>query len=193
MEESMTHRSKLLVRALAVVGLVAVLGGGLALAAGSSLKTILDDAHNEETKEAIQAEDDALIEYGDANPAPVPDNPENAGPSPDPADFERRTGIFENAEFPASMGVVFENRWQGQLDGWYVTVFAGGRSEKPEAGLLLIQLKDPETWGNKFEGPYEAPIAGPLRIESAKGSTLVVTGIDGETATFDLETRSFSR
>ena len=157
-----------------------------------SVNAIFNNKTNEQSKEEVKAEDQALIKLGEENPAPVPADPEAAGPVRDPADFSWETGIFRDAEFPTSMGVSFQNRWQGKVDGWFVTVYAGSRADASSQGILLVELKDPDTWGNKFEGPYEAPIAGPLRIEDFKGSVLTVSGKGGDTVTFDVVTRKFS-
>lgn len=156
------------------------------------LEEVFADHRNETTKEEILAEDALLQELGERDPAPVPENPEEAGPEPDPADFVWKEGIFADAEFPIGLGLVFENRWAGTVPGWNVTVYAGAYRDDPATGIVLIQLKDPETWGNRFAGPFEAPIAGPLRVQSYDGLALTLTGGDGEEEIrFDVGSRRF--
>jgi len=175
-----------LASALLLAAIVAVRATGDEL---PTVEEIFADQRNETSKEEILAEDALLEEIGDRNPAPVPDNPEEAGPEPDPADFVWEEGIFPDAEFPIGLGMVFQNRWNGTVPGWNVTVYAGAYRDDPVTGIVLIQLKDPETWGNRFVGPFEAPIAGPLRIRSYEGLVLTLTGGDGSLIAFDLDSR----
>jgi len=183
------------------VGLAALLSivalGSVALTPADSdelptIEQIFADTTNERTKEEIAAEDALLQEIGERNPAPVPVDPEDAGPDRDPADFVWEEGIFPDAEFPIGLGYVFANRWNGTVPGWNVTVYAGSYLDDPATGVVLIQLKDPMTWGNRFAGPFEAPIAGPLRIRSYQGLVLTLEGGDGNRIAFDVDSRRFS-
>lgn len=175
-----------------VLALVGLIGGAYAIADDEpTAADIFADETNEKSKEEIFAEETLLQELGEADPAPRED-PEEAAPEPDPADFVWESGIFGDAEFPAGLGYTFENRWQGELDGWNVTVFAGGYLDDPTKGVLLIQLKDPATWGNKYLGPFAAPVPGPVHIEAFKGNALTIMGKDGTTISFDITSNAFS-
>lgn len=171
-----------------------LVGAAGAIALGNDEPTIPEifaNTENETSKEEIAAEDALLQRIGEENPAPVPENPEEAGPEPDPADFAWEEGIFDDAEFPIGLGYVFENRWSGQTDGWYVTAFAGSVAEDPSRGVVLIQLKDPESWGNRFEGPFEAPVLGPVHVASHDGLLVTLIGSDGASAVFDVRSMTF--
>ena len=156
-----------------------------------TVQEIFPNKENETSKEEIAAEDELLQQIGEENPAPVPENPQDAGPEPDPADFAWEEGIFEDAEFPVGFGYVFENRWTGQTDEWNVTAFAGSFAEDLSVGVVLIQLKDPQTWGNTFEGPFEAAVKGPVRVASHDGLLLTLIGSDGTSVVFDVGSMKF--
>ncbi len=163
------------------------------IASGNDLtvEDIFANKASETSKAEIEAEDAALVKIGEQTPAPVPTDPEAAGPDPNPADFAWEEGIFEDAEFPIGLGLSFENRWQGTVGEWNVVVYAEAYRDDASRGVVLLQLKDPDTWGNTFEGPFEAPVPGPLRIEGFKGAVLDLSGKGGETATFDVASRTF--
>lgn len=112
-----------------------------------TVEEIFADRTNETTKQEIAAEDALLQSIGEAHPAPAPENPEAARPERDPADFAWEEGIFEDAEFPIGLGFDFENVWKGHREPWHVIAFAGALRDDPWAGVVLVQLKDPETWG----------------------------------------------
>jgi hypothetical protein len=187
----MTRSAGLALSAVAIVSAAVVL---TARATGDELPTVEEifaDQRNETTKAEILAEDMLLRELGAQSPVAVPENPEEAGPDPDPADFVWEEGIFPDAEFPIGLGYVFENRWNGRLPGWNVTVYAGAYRDDPSTGVVLIQLKDPETWGNRFAGPFEAPTDGPLTIHSYDGLVLTLADDEGATVLFDVGSRRY--
>jgi hypothetical protein len=116
--------------------------------------------------------------------------------------YERATGsppweegIFDDPDFPIGLGLVFENGWRRVIDGDYVAVLAGAR-RKPETlqptdeGVILVEVIEPKTWGHRFF-LVEAPIPGPVKIESAAGHRLTVVSPSGETAVFDVDVRRF--
>jgi hypothetical protein len=180
-----------LLAAAAIESIASLASGAPSVGGDLTPDRIFSEPRNEESKEEIAAEDAALQAYGEAHPAPVPEDPEEAGPERDPTDFIWEAGIFEDAEFPAGTGLTFQNRWQGHIDGWHVIVYAGSYSGDSQVGVVLLQLKDPVSWGNKFAGPFESPVAGPLRIESAEGPVLTISGAEGGRVRFDVATRTF--
>jgi hypothetical protein len=105
--------------------------------------SVFADQTNETSKEQIEAEVEALEAMGEQSPAPVPENPEDAGPLPDPEDFSFDTGFLEDIEFPLHMGVSFVNGWQGEVSGSVVTLYAGSRAGQPERGIVLLRFRDP--------------------------------------------------
>jgi hypothetical protein len=157
---------------------------------GPSAESIFADTTNETSKAELQAEDDALRLLGEQNAAPVPDDPEEAGPPADPRDFTYVTDVLDDVEFPPSMGYSFVNGWQGGVGRWIVTLYAGSLTHRPEQGIVLLQLRDAETWRGRFAGPFEAPVEGPLRVESFNGSIISLSG-RGQSVTFNAATYEF--
>jgi hypothetical protein len=105
------------------------------------------------------------------------------------------TGLFEKAEFPPQLGVVFENVWQGVVHGEYLAVFAGSRTEgdslaPSDHGLILVEIIEPKTWRHRFVS-VDAPIPGPIRIVRVMGHVLEVRSPSGAEAAFDVDARRF--
>jgi hypothetical protein len=106
-------------------------------------------------------------------------------------------GLFgkAEAEFPAGLGYVFENIWRQVIDGDYVAVYVGSRTssdsmESTGEGVVLVKIIQPDTWKQDFF-PVDAPIPGPLRIDSVDGHQLTVVSPSGEEAIFDVDTKQF--
>jgi hypothetical protein len=106
-------------------------------------------------------------------------------------------GLFgrSEAEFPISLGLVFEDVWRGVSGGKYVAVYAGSRAdpdtqESTSDGLVLVTVINPKTWGHTFF-PVESPISGPVRIERVRGHLLTMISPSGEHAVFDADARRF--
>jgi hypothetical protein len=142
-------------------------------------------------KQAIEARELLLIEAGRLNPAPVPDNPAAAGPDGPPPEWPE--GIFgkEEADFPPSLGYEFQNIWRQVIGGQYVVVLAGARIDAPTAGVVMVEVIDPKTWGHKF-AVYDTPVPGPVRISAVRGTRLTLNSdASGASVTFNVISRSF--
>lgn len=155
-----------------------------------SAEEVFADPVNEDTKAELEAEDALLQAIGEASPAEVPSDPENAGPPLDPQDLAFETGIFPDAEFPNSQ-FEFKNYWNGVVGGWNVTVYAGAYSKDESSAVAFVKLTDPQSVGSKFAGPFEAKIPGPLQIESFKGSVITLVGGEGDVVEFDAASLAF--
>lgn len=103
------------------------------------------------------------------------------------------TGIFTHT----SMGtfswvdIVPENRWQGNIMGQDVTVFAGASGDDPNQGLLYVIVVSNNgahyTWGE-----YPTPVmSGSVHIASYDGSHLTLKTRGGDTLYFDAAALSF--
>jgi hypothetical protein len=172
--------------------IVAVPAFTVSVSVGESptVEEIFADPVNESTKAEIEAEDRALVELGEENPA-IPKDPDVAAPSPDPAQATKWVeGIFDSVDFPGP-GYRFENLWQGRLGGSYVRVYAGAYTADLSPGVVLVDLVDPDTFGHTFHGPFEAPVEGPLRIETEGGTVLTLSSAEGKSVTFDVATETF--
>jgi hypothetical protein len=193
MEESMRPRKRVVL--VGGIALAVALAGSIAavVAQGGGLPTadeVFGNKVNENTKADLEQEDALLVAIGEANPAEAPSDPEAAGPPPDPVDFEFEAGVFPDADLPGSAWEL-TNYWNGELDGWNVTVYAGSLV-KDENGMVVVKLTDPLTVGSKFEGPFVAGIPGPLTITSVKGVALTLVGSKGDRVVFDVGLRRFS-
>lgn len=169
--------------------------GGAAVAVGQggpTLEDIFSNPVNEATEEEIVEEDRLIIELSEAEPPPPKADPALARPTDDPEDVPVwETGLFEgSADFPRGPGFDFTTHWQGVHDGMNVRVYAGVLRDTP-VGIVLVDLVDPESWGHIFEGPFEAPIPGPLRIEEAEGTVLTLSGARGGSVRFDVASLSY--
>lgn len=170
--------------------------GGAAVAVGQggpTLEDIFSNPVNEATKEEIVEEDRLIIELSEAEPPAPKEDPALARPTDDPEDVPVwEAGIFEgSADFPLGPGFDFTTHWQGVYDGMNVRVYAGGLIRDPSVGIVLVDLVDPESWGHIFEGPFEAPVPGPLRIEDAEGTVLTLSGARGGSVRFDVASLSY--
>lgn len=179
---------------VAIAGSIVI--GGVAIATGEegpTLEDIFSNPVNEATKEEIIEEDRLIIELSEEKPPPPKEDPALARPTDDPGDAPVwEEGIFEgSADFPLGPGFDFTTHWQGVHDGMNVRVYAGGLIRDGSVGIVLVDLVDPETWGHIFKGPFEAPIPGPLRIEDAKGTVLMLSGAKGSSVRFDVASLSY--
>ncbi|MBI1885070.1 MAG: hypothetical protein HYS09_01945 [Chloroflexi bacterium] len=141
-------------------------------------------------KAAALAEREAHFREGLANQAPVPDNPEEAGPKFIPDPFPE--GIFgkEEAGFPPGLGFEFNNIWKKATGDWNVVVYAGARLDDPSEGTVMVMLVDPRSSGHIFE-VYRAPVIGPVRINSANDlEVTLLSDRTGERFLFDFASRS---
>ncbi|MEX1265000.1 MAG: hypothetical protein WEE66_13885 [Actinomycetota bacterium] len=81
-------------KAFALLGVTVVVAGLSAVAIAQvgafDASEIFADEKNETSKAEIEAEDEALVALGEANPGEAPEDPENAGPTSDP-DCQRRS------------------------------------------------------------------------------------------------------
>lgn len=175
---------------LAALATAVTLGLVVPLAVGSPSGSGADELPPEK-QQAIDREEE-LAERGRQNPARVPPNPEQAGPEVRPGPWP--AGIFgkEEADFPTGSGYEFENLWRKVIHGQFVAVYAGGRSDQPTEGVVLVMTIEPGTWGHRFDA-YVTPIAGHVVIVSADGLRLTLRSkSDGSEVVFDVESRAFS-
>jgi hypothetical protein len=185
---------------LAIAAAVLVVGAVAALANTSpnpavearqeAADPIFSDTTNEQSKEEIQAENDALAAIGDA----YPDESSHTAPPPiDMSDEPWGSGISDGgSEFPLNNGFAFnETIWEGDSNGSHIRVYAGSYSEKRETGVLLVEFVNPKTWDHKFE-QYSEDGTGSFTIESADGNVLRLKTSNGGSVSFDVDALSFS-
>lgn len=172
---------------LAIALVVSAVVGGIVAISAQVTPTSEDDLPPE--KAALLAQEEADRQYGLQNPAPVPPNPEAAGPPFKPDPFPE--GIFgeDEAEFPPGLGYEFTNIWRKAIAGKNVIVYAGGRIDPPSQAVILVMISDPRTGGKQFE-VYLPSLVGPVRIETEAGQTLtLVSEPTGDRFTFDMASR----
>jgi hypothetical protein len=104
------------------------------------------------------------------------------------------TGIIEErqAPFPSS-DVSVKNKWQMEIDGQLVIVYAGGQGADfdQNQGLLVVatQTLDGKKLGSKRYNTPEK--VGPVQIVAADGMLLTVAAENGRTFVFDVATATF--
>ena len=171
-------------RMLVIAATVAIASSVVAATALTSRAQEYEDGMSPEKAAAIAA-DKAYYEEGLTNQAPVPADPASERPADVPEPFP--VGIFgkDQAEFPAGLGFEFENIWKRVLDGHQVVVYAGGRVDQREQGILLIQRTDPSSGERTFE-VLATPGRGPVHIESAAGDVATLARESGARIEFNL-------
>lgn len=79
------------------------------------------------------------------------------------------------------------SRWLGEINGQWVTVFAGLSGEDPQQGVLLVLVQN-----TADRGLYPAPQAGgALTIQSVDGTRLTVVDESGIELIFDAAARAY--
>lgn len=83
---------------------------------------------------------------------------------------ERLTGIIERPAVPLSQAFMILNAWQEMIDGRYLTVFAGGLSEDPDQGVIVIYDDSTEKY-TIYTSPTKE---GSFRIIAVEGLNLIL-------------------
>jgi hypothetical protein len=100
-------------------------------------------------------------------------------------------GIFHS---PAPFGseVRIKNDWSCDAYGEHIQVFAGGLRSNPTQGVLFVIARSVDlhrTGGGRFYGPTGA---GPLTIESYKGTTLTISTATGKRFQFVIRPNGYA-
>jgi hypothetical protein len=102
------------------------------------------------------------------------------------------TGIFEGQgqEYKPSVARI-NNRWQGIVDGEYVTIWAGAPTNDLEQGILFIwrtYAKREHSRGARYLTPEKA---GSIRIVDVQANRLILSTEDGDVFYFDVPGERF--
>jgi hypothetical protein len=102
-------------------------------------------------------------------------------------------GIFSGpAPFPSSIYSI-ENEWQGLVSGSHLQVYAGGLSQNPSQGVVIVQQTSVDL-ANVQTTVVETPDhGGALRITDARSLSLYLVGSTGERYVFNVVSRTFAR
>jgi len=120
----------------------------------------------------------------------VPEKPADGctlRPTPLPI-AERISGIDQfESEFFEQFEAFFNSRWQGEVNGQWVTVLAGYAKGDRQQGVLWVAAENTDD-----RSPYLAPQpGGALQILSADGTRLTLTDESGSEYLFDVAARAF--
>ena len=128
-----------------------------------------------------------------ANKMLITEDPNKTPELPPPiTDEPFPTGIFEGQgqEYRRSVYLI-NNRWQGVVDGEYVTIWAGALTKTPDQGILLIW----RTYANRDhsrDARYLTPEkAGSIRIAEVQANRLILNTEDGHVFYFDVPGERF--
>lgn len=101
-------------------------------------------------------------------------------------------GIIEDGEAPYSSGVFrFQNRWQQDVEGAHVVVYAGERGGDSKQGVIVVATIAKDLAKMKTD-VYDTPgREGGVRIVRAESWRLVLRTQTGRTLIFDVEGRRF--
>lgn len=96
------------------------------------------------------------------------------------------TDTFQS-EFFEQFDAFFNSRWQGEVNGQWVTVLAGSSRGEQAQGVLWVAAENTDD-----RSPYPSPQpGGALRILSSDGSRLMLTDEGGSEFLFDVAARAF--
>ncbi len=160
----------------------ALQGEGLSEAARRSLQEKLAMAERMAAEQAVGAQ----LPRRDKVAPPLPAAALESWPAP------VQEGIFEGSQGlirPSSADI--RNVWQGERNGVLLQVFAGSLPDDPAQGIVVVVQASPEEMGRKTEWIRPPVETGALQIIEARESLLIMTGQDGTSLTFNLDTLSF--
>lgn len=121
-------------------------------------------------REQSEAAEEQMRQEGLKNPAPKPDDPYALAPAPEPEAWPE--GIFDDGEYPSPY-YSFVNRWQEEVDGQNVVVYAGSIASASSEGVLLLWVQSRETYEVKTK-EVSVALPGPLEIVGADGLNLTI-------------------
>lgn len=179
-------------RSTPVVLAILVSGGALALAASAAGvdAPVPEPEGWAASKQAIVDREDELIAEGNANPAQVDSSWTASEPSPPVYDPD---GLYGEAEisFPISSGYVFNSLWLKSEEDRHLSVYVGSEVEIPTTGVILIMERN-QSGEVSASSQHQAPIPGPLRVESVTGYRLaIVSDSDASSTVFNVATKTF--
>jgi len=124
---------------------------------------------------------------GQENAPEKPDDGCALRPTPLPT-AERISGIDQfESEFFEQFNAFFNSRWQGEVNGQWMTVLAGSAKDDRQQGMLWVAAENTDD-----RSPFLAPQpGGALQIQSADGTRLTLTDESGDEVVFDVAARAF--
>lgn len=101
-------------------------------------------------------------------------------------------GIIQSSQgrWPGSEYVI-QNRWQDQIAGQWVQIYAGNVTNDTMEGVVLVVVSSSDWTTSKFVGPFRAGRLGSLRIVDAVGTILTLQSSTGGQLKFDAVAEHF--
>lgn len=178
-------------RRVLILGVLAVLAvGGVAATAYSRAADDERDLEAARRHAAIEEHYAQLQEQGNATMAPVPEDPENAGPSTQPAEAWGDS-LTTQPEFPGSPQWTFTTGLTTSDADHNVGVYAGALTESPESGIVVVVDQVRAFYDTSTDVLTPAGSTGPLTVVSGDASTVELVDAAGTRFTLDVESRTF--